>query len=79
MSETTAVVISVLLHPREAAKVLQTTVGTLAVWRSARRYALRYVRVGRRIFYRSEDVQAFIEARTCPGVAETQRAKRARG
>jgi hypothetical protein len=74
MSETMqtqeAVRISALLNPAEAARYLMTTVGTLAVWRSTQRYPLRFVRVGRRIFYRSEDVQKFIEMRTHSGVSE---------
>jgi hypothetical protein len=74
MSETMqtqdSVRISALLNPAEAAKFLMTTVGTLAVWRSTRRYPLRFVRVGRKIFYRSEDVQLFIDLRTHSGVSE---------
>lgn len=53
-----------LLTPAETAQILGVKIATLAVWRSARRYPLAYVRVGRRIRYKAEDVQAFIEART---------------
>lgn len=60
--------ISDLLTPEQTAAALHTTKGVLAVWRSKKRYPLKFVRIGRRIFYRVEDVQAFIEARTDPGV-----------
>ena len=52
-----------LLSPEEAAKILGVTTGTLSVWRSAKRYPLGYVKLGRRaIRYRREDLMAFIEA-----------------
>lgn len=56
--------ISQLLTPGEAAKALHTSPNTLAVWRSTQRVTLRFVRIGRKILYRAEDVQAFIEERT---------------
>lgn len=59
--------ISELLTPKEAAAKLHTTYGTLAVWRCTRRKPLRFVRVGRKIFYKPEDIQLFIEAQTDPG------------
>lgn len=62
--------ISELLTPAEAAAALHTTKGVLAVWRSKKRYPLKFVRVGRRIFYRVKDVEEFIELRTYPGVRQ---------
>jgi hypothetical protein len=59
--------ISDLLSPQEAAAKLRTTCGTLAVWRCTRRKPLRFVRVGRKIFYKAEDIQLFIELQTDPG------------
>lgn len=59
--------ISTLLSPREAAATLRTSYGVLAVWRCTRRHPLKFVRVGRKIFYKSEDIQAFIDAATDPG------------
>jgi hypothetical protein len=56
-----------MLSPRDAAKKLHTTYGTLAVWRCTRRKALRFVRLGRKIFYKAEDIAAFINAQTDPG------------
>jgi Helix-turn-helix domain len=50
-----------LLKPREAAKRLQTSAGVLAVWRCHRSQPLTFVRIGRKIFYRPEDIEAFIQ------------------
>jgi len=61
------VAISELLTPNEAAAKLHTTYGTLAVWRCTRRKPLRFVKLGRKIFYKVEDIQAFIDAQTDPG------------
>ncbi len=55
--------ITPLLSPIETAKILGVTAKTLAVWRCTRRYPLAYVRVGRSIMYRTEDVQGFIDSR----------------
>jgi predicted site-specific integrase-resolvase len=58
------VLISELLTEKQAAEVLHVSAATLCTWRSTRRYHLRYTRMGRRIFYRREHIQAFIESRT---------------
>lgn len=52
-----------LLSPVEAAEILGTTAQTLAVWRCTGRQNLPYVKVGRKVLYREEDIQSFIEAR----------------
>lgn len=58
---------SKLLSPRETAEILGTTPGVLSVWRTTKRYPLAFVKVGRSVRYRIEDVQAFINSRTvCP-------------
>jgi len=51
------------LTSTEVANILGVTEGTLAVWRCTKRYCLPFVKIGRKIFYRSEDVQAFVESR----------------
>ncbi|MBM9616647.1 helix-turn-helix domain-containing protein [Desulfobulbus rhabdoformis] len=53
-----------LLTPEEAAPLVGVTVGTLQVWRSTNRYPLKYVKAGRLVRYRLEDIQSFIESRT---------------
>jgi excisionase family DNA binding protein len=52
-----------LLTPKEAADILRVGVGTLAVWRATKRYALVYIKCGRAVRYRESDVQKFIEER----------------
>jgi len=56
--------LSRLVSPEQTSEILGITEGTLTVWRSTDRYALPFVKVGRRVMYRSEDIQAFIESRT---------------
>jgi excisionase family DNA binding protein len=53
-----------LLTPTETADFLGVTVGTLQIWRTTRRYPLPYVKSGRLVRYKVEDVLAFIERRT---------------
>jgi len=52
-----------LLTPQEAATILGISPGTLEVWRSTGRYDLQYIKVGRRVMYRTQDVEAFIQKR----------------
>lgn len=52
-----------LLTKDDVSRILGVTVGTLAVWRTTNRYNLPYVKSGRLIRYREEDVQAFIISR----------------
>ena len=59
-----------LLTAEQAAEILGIEPATLAVWRCTKRYALRYTKVGRLVKYRSEDIEAFIEARTHSGVPD---------
>ena len=72
-------IISVLLSPSDTAKVLHTTPGVLAVWKSTHRYGLRFVRAGRKILYRQEDIQKFIEDRTQNGIIEQNESRSRRG
>jgi len=56
--------LSRLLTPGEVADLLCVTTHTLAVWRCEGRYTLPYVKTGRLVRYREEDVREFIEAHT---------------
>lgn len=56
--------VSRLLTPAQVADLLGVTPHTLAVWRCEHRYDLAYVKAGRLVRYREEDVQRFIESRT---------------
>ncbi|MHB9029318.1 MAG: helix-turn-helix domain-containing protein [Candidatus Latescibacterota bacterium] len=53
-----------LLTPEEAAQRLGVKIGTLAHWRTKKRYDLPYIKWLGRIRYRPEDLKAFIERRT---------------
>jgi len=55
---------SPLYSPEQAAAYLGLSKNTLAVWRCLQRYPLTYIRVGRRIKYRREDLDAFLASRT---------------
>jgi excisionase family DNA binding protein len=52
-----------LLTEQEAADLLTVSRGTLSVWRCARRYPLRYIKVGRAVRYRESDILQFIASR----------------
>lgn len=54
---------STLLDQAQAAQYLGVSPGTLQVWRSTRRYPLRYVKVGRLVRYREADLRQFLEVR----------------
>jgi len=51
-----------LLTPKEVARALQIEEQTLAVWRCQHRYNLPWLKIGSKIRYRIEDVQAYLEA-----------------
>ena len=50
-----------LLSPAEAAAILGVTVGTLSVWRCTRRYNLPFVKIGRTVKYRPQDIEEYID------------------
>lgn len=60
-----------LLDDKEAAAALDTTTGTLSVWRSTGRYNLKFIRIGRRVKYRVGDLLEFIERRTSTSTSNT--------
>lgn len=53
-----------LVDEKAAAEILDTTPGTLSVWRSTGRYALPFVKIGRKVRYRVSDLEQWIEQRT---------------
>jgi excisionase family DNA binding protein len=53
-----------LLDDKAAAAVLDVSPGTLSVWRSTGRYALPFLKIGRKVRYRRSDLQAWMESRT---------------
>jgi excisionase family DNA binding protein len=52
-----------LLTPPEAANHIGVSVGTLSVWRCTGRYSIPYLKVGRKILYRREDLDAWLNSR----------------
>ena len=52
-----------LLTEVQAAELLTLKPETLSVWRSTKRYALPYLKVGRSIRYRRSDIEKFLEQR----------------
>jgi excisionase family DNA binding protein len=56
-----------LLNEEDAARVLGVRRPTLATWRSTHRYDLPYVKAGRLVRYRAEDLAAFIQRRLVGG------------
>ena len=58
-----------LLTPEQVEEEYGMNAGTLAVWRSTRRYALAYVKLGRMIRYRRSAIEQFLESRTIRPIA----------
>lgn len=52
-----------LYDEKAAAQFLCVSPGTLSVWRSTGRYSLKFLKVGRKVFYRHEDLQAWLQSR----------------
>ncbi len=50
-----------LLTTKEVAELLRVSPGTLAVWRSVKRYALPYLKLGHAVRYRQSDVENFMK------------------
>jgi len=59
--------ISKLLSAEQVAEVLGVKPDTLAAWRCRRSVPLPFVKVGKRVMYREEDVNCFIENNICGG------------
>lgn len=51
-----------LITRDQAATLLGIRTQTLATWASTGRYALPFVKIGRRVMYRISDIQAFVES-----------------
>jgi len=59
-----------LLTTRETAEILDVKPGTLENWRSTKRYPrLRFVKVGKNVRYRPNDVAEFLRSGTVGGEA----------
>ncbi|MBL4874441.1 MAG: helix-turn-helix domain-containing protein [Rhodobacteraceae bacterium] len=58
-----------LMTPKEVADYLGISTETLNVWRCTKRYDLAYIKAGRLVRYRIEDVEAFVASRMQGGAA----------
>jgi hypothetical protein len=63
-----------LLTPEEAGQIIGIRPETLRQWRTRRKKGLRFMREGRVIRYRPEDVREFIDSRVVDPCAKTSRA-----
>ena len=57
--------VSPLVDPKEAARILGVSVGTLAKWRMVPDKGPRFVRCGSRCRYTAVAIQDFIDSREC--------------
>ena len=55
------------MTPEQVAAYLGVSIETLNVWRCTKRYNLPYVKAGRLVRYRIEDVEAFVSSRVRGG------------
>ena len=53
-----------LLDTPDAAEYIGAAKGTLEVWRSTKKYNLKYIKVGRLVRYRVSDLDEFLNRRT---------------
>lgn len=53
-----------LLTPEQAGLVLGVTIQTLSAWRCTGRYNLKFLKSGRKVFYRVGDIKELIVRRT---------------
>ena len=56
--------LSDLLNEVQAAAILDTSIGTLQVWRSTGRYKIPFIKIGLNVRYKRSDLEAWIESRT---------------
>ena len=50
------------LTSAQVAEILGVKPATMTTWRCVGRYPIRYFKIGRRVFYKRADVDAFIES-----------------
>jgi excisionase family DNA binding protein len=62
-----------LMTSDQVATALALSNKTLAAWRCSGRSPLPFLRLGSRVRYRSEDVFAWLESRTCSATSDAPR------
>ena len=53
-----------LLDERQAANLFDVSPGTLSVWRSTGRYSIPFIKIGSKVRYRRQDLEAWLASRT---------------
>lgn len=53
-----------LLNRGQAAEYISVQPQTLAVWATTGRYGLPFIKVGRKVFYKIDDLNTFLASRT---------------
>lgn len=53
-----------LMTPRDAAVYIGVKINTLAVWRMTNKYGLPYLKLGKAIRYRKEDLDAWLVSKS---------------
>ena len=64
ISETCNVMPSGVMTPRDAAVYIGVKINTLAVWRMTNKYGLRYLKLGKAIRYRKEDLDEWLASKS---------------
>jgi excisionase family DNA binding protein len=67
---------TIRLTNKQAAEYIGITPGTLHVWRCKNRYEIPYLRIGSKIRYRVEDLEAFLASRLVTPRQRTARRRR---
>ncbi|MGV0952815.1 MAG: helix-turn-helix domain-containing protein [Fluviibacter sp.] len=60
-----------LLDDPQAAEFIGVSPQTLPIWRCTGRYSIPYIKVGRKVRYRPEDLLAWLESRRVSSGSET--------
>ena len=51
------------LTPQDAANFLGVSVGTLAVWRCTKKEIIPYIKVGHKVMYQRQDLDAWLQSK----------------
>lgn len=64
------------LDQAKVAAILGVSITTLGIWRSTGRYALPYLKVGRKVFYRAGDLLGWMNSRIRTHTEHTEKPAR---
>lgn len=52
-----------LLSPKELSRLIDISVGTLAVWRAKKTYEIPYTKIGNKVMYPVADINKWLQSR----------------